>query len=609
MVNGAPEALLHQSYHTRGGRGCDTMVQRERRKASRTASAAEGPVFVELRHTFGPTRKSVYKVLEHDEYGLSFLVPTADGYFAAGTPLQYALVKGDLSRTEGAGYVRYYHPYTDEVGTPFYKIGLEASTSFRDVTGGSYLLRPKRHVLEGKQYTRSIAFDIDGKEVSFELIDISPYSAAFDFNHKGPAVFRVSAMLPSARIAIEDTEIYDGPVTVTRIYQDKQERRRVVVEPRGALFDVGLIERHESIDEAVRESEALGAAHDSIAAIDTSFKATVADLRCLLEDYKAVLESPRYRDLDPESERTLLEQLFDPFYDRMDAMVTRLDDIVTGLKLDDEQTAVYRSYYQKHLLALLLASPLNHRSYFKPEGYPGDFETIRMIHDEGFTGPTSFAKLLNKYTNSVAVATVARKRTEYLAERILEFVRASSKPTVEVFSIASGPALEIDYIMKNHPADAKRISLTLLDQELHALRFSQDNLYANRIRYDSEIKLEFIHRGLEGFLRDTAEGKHGPGKYDFAYAFGLFDYFERDVARFVIRHLLPLIAPGGHLLISNISLDGHKYRTLAEFSFEWYLVYRDRELLMDLADGVIKDRGCGIQEIENGVMKFLQIQC
>jgi hypothetical protein len=293
----------------------------------------------------------------------------------------------------------------------------------------------------------------------------------------------------------------------------------------------------------------------------------------------------------------------------MDSLVTGLDDIVTGLALDDEATAIYRSYYQKHLLGLLLTSPINHRSYFKPEGYPGDFETIRMIHDEGFTGPTPFAKLLNKYTTSVAVATVARKRTEYLAERILETVRASSKPVVEILSIASGPALEIDHIMKNYPADAARISLTLLDQELHALRFSQDNLYADRIRYESSIELEFIHQGLEGYLRDVAEGKYAHGQYDFVYAFGLFDYFERDIARFIIRHLLPLIAPGGGMLISNISLDGHKYRTFAEYSFEWYLIYRNHSELSELAGDAVNGRTYDVHEIEEGTMKFLDISC
>ena len=58
----------------------------ERRKRLRNQVDLDDPAYIEIHHTFGPVRKSVYKVLEYDEYGMSFLIPQADGYFRPGVP-------------------------------------------------------------------------------------------------------------------------------------------------------------------------------------------------------------------------------------------------------------------------------------------------------------------------------------------------------------------------------------------------------------------------------------------------------------------------------------------------------------------------------------------
>ncbi|MBD3243899.1 MAG: hypothetical protein GF331_25125, partial [Chitinivibrionales bacterium] len=453
------------------------MAVAERRKHIRTQALVEDSVFVEIRHTFGPVKKSVYKVCEFDEFGLSFLVPVGDGYFAPNTPLQYTLVNGDLSRQDGAGFVRYYHPTSDRFGGLFYKIGVETSRRYRDTLGGRYAIRPQRHVLDGKEYQRAIVFELDGAERAFELIDISRYSAAFHWTDGESTAFRLSRVLGPVRVLIDKHEVFVGSVTVTRLYEDAQNRRRVVVEPRGGLFDIDIIEEYETLSAARLEMSGLVSSHDSYAGIAQDFKAAVADLRCLLEDYRKLCESPRLAGAE-DDQRALLEEIAGPFNERVDAKITGIDDIVGRLNLDEEAQAIYRAYYQKHLLHLLLESPVNHRAYFKPEGYPGDYETIRLIHEDGFIGPTLFARLMNNYTVSVSAAHVARTRTQYLANKIQAFVEQSSKPKVEVLSIACGPALEIDMLMEQSPRTADRISLTLLDQELHALQFAQDNLYA-----------------------------------------------------------------------------------------------------------------------------------
>ena len=105
--------------------GLRKVTVRERRQQPRNDTEINEPAFIEIRHTFGPIRKSVYKVVEYNEGGTSFLVPVSDGYFRAGYPLEYTLVKPDLTRTERFGVVRYYHPFNDEKGVAFFKVGVE----------------------------------------------------------------------------------------------------------------------------------------------------------------------------------------------------------------------------------------------------------------------------------------------------------------------------------------------------------------------------------------------------------------------------------------------------------------------------------------------------
>ena len=65
----------------------------ERRKKIRNSAVSDDSMFIEIHHTFGQVKKSVYKIVEFDEYGLSFLMPIDDGYFAVGMPIKYYIIK------------------------------------------------------------------------------------------------------------------------------------------------------------------------------------------------------------------------------------------------------------------------------------------------------------------------------------------------------------------------------------------------------------------------------------------------------------------------------------------------------------------------------------
>ena len=83
----------------------------------------------------------------------------------------------------------------------------------------------------------------------------------------------------------------------------------------------------------------------------------------------------------------------------------------------------------------------------------------------------------------------------------IKFSTWGSETEVKILSVASGPALEIKKLIKMYPEISNRINLTLLDQEIKALEYSQDHIYENKIKYQSSLKVNFIHQYRRAFAR------------------------------------------------------------------------------------------------------------
>jgi len=292
----------------------------------------------------------------------------------------------------------------------------------------------------------------------------------------------------------------------------------------------------------------------------------------------------------------------------MENKISQLEDIIGFLELLHPRNIQYKQYYQTHLHPFLLTSPFNHRAFSKPLGYPGDYEMIRMAHGDSFDGSTLFSKLVNNYSISLPLVKAGRKRTEYLSKRIYEVVLQIHKPIVEILSVGSGPALEFKMLFEKHPEITNRISLNLLDQEIQALEFSKAHLYKNRMRYNSPMTVNFIHQKIGDFLSKYEKQKIKK-TYDFIYSFGLFDYFEYNLSRLIIKYFINLLNPEGRLLIANCSLDNHHHRYFMEYAADWYLIYRDRDDLIKLTEGISKVESFEIDGIEHGIINFLEIRC
>ena len=101
--------------------------------------------------------------------------------------------------------------------------------------------------------------------------------------------------------------------------------------------------------------------------------------------------------------------------------------------------------------------------------------------------------------------------------------------------------------------------------------------------------------------------KKETGKYHIVYIFGLFDYFDDRTCKFCLKHTARLLKEGGTILLSNYSLDNHYYRTLVEFGTDWYMVYRNKQQMFKLYEGLDNIGDVIVGEDETGIIKFLEL--
>lgn len=578
------------------------MLISEKRTKDRNSNTAHGEPLIEIHHSFGTHKRSVYQVQECDENGLSFLIPRSDGYFMTDTPIQFSINNNGSSRKNLTGTVRYYHPLYDTRGENYYKIGVEIQNTYREQPGKQHKLRTERYVPNSDK-TVSIRFSLENQDFMYPLADISKYSAAFCCDMENVLKLKTCSQLNNVVISLGEKILYAGEVTVLQTYEDSRKNNRIVVEPRHKLINTGLIAVHETETAIMSETTAIVERNTAFKEIHRDFRSGVADLRIFMEEFKEYLESPKLKAA-LEANPAILEKIYEIFYPGIDERMVYIDKLIAELTLDLELTNLYRDYYQKQLHPLFLTSPFIHRIYFKPSGYPGDYEMINMVHRNALEGEDPLGKLLNKYASSIPIAQTVRKRTEFFANEIRKAAQKNRK--AKVLSIASGPALEFDMLLRSDAQSTDDVSITLLDQDINALKFSQENLYKTRIETQSKIRIDFIHQNVGSYLKELNR-KKVKENFDIVYASGLFDYFDFKTSKFVIKYLLKQTRPGGKIIIANLSTDGHDHKTFLEFVGEWYLIYRSQEDMVKLSEAIPEGTDFDIREIENGLCKFIEI--
>lgn len=270
------------------------------------------------------------------------------------------------------------------------------------------------------------------------------------------------------------------------------------------------------------------------------------------------------------------------FRESMDELFYGLRDLRNSLTNDEWRNFSLRC--AEHPLSQLVhQDPFTFRAFSKPRGYAGDAVLIDFIYGDDSvrekvdTAP-EIGKKVYEYTTSAPASCAVRERRDIIARMIDEISDAVSSP--HILSVACGHLSEA-----NH-ANAVRNKCVgryiAFDQDLRSLRVVEE-------RFGEHDNIECVNGTVKELIKKQTE----LGKFDLAYALGLFDYLPQPVAKRMTNVMFGMLRPGGRILIGNF-LPGIKDVGYMESYMGWELIYRNtgemEELGADIEDNISEKR-------------------
>src|SRR5688572_30579108 len=256
-------------------------------------------------------------------------------------------------------------------------------------------------------------------------------------------------------------------------------------------------------------------------------------------------------------------------YDAMDRLRAELRELRSRLPLDDWRT-VGEEARRHPLHRLLLESPFTRRAYEKPRGYAGDAVLMDLIYGMSLPGDdlSPLGGMLYGYEFDSPCFQSVRTRRAMLAREIDSVARARS--SARVLSVASGHLREVEW---SRAARSGAAAITAIDQDRDSLGCIE--------RHYGRYRVSTMAATIGDLLRRSVS----LAGFDLAYAAGLYDYLDDDLARTLTTTLFRMLAPGGRLLIANFTPATNDAAFMETF-MDWRLVYRTPAKVRALADSI-----------------------
>ena len=429
----------------------------------------------------------------------------------------------------------------------------------------------------------------DGRDVPCALHDVSQSGAALLWPD-GEAEPAPGEVIAELSLVFEGHEAYRGAVEVVGV-RSVAGGRLVGVRLRDGMMDVDDV----LMIRKVHELKAEGKLDFSAARRPWSrpgferFKALVGEMRLFLEDarerFSHVEQELPWRvvhgEADDGGRSSLIQSIREEFLPEFGRLATDIDTASRGASPDDHQGL--KAYSQRMLDDLLLEAPFVQRARFKPFGYPGDFEVMRYIYEHTFEGASLYARSVHMATATQPGALCVVNRKNLLRDQLTALIR--SRPAGEVLRIASGaagPAQETYEILQMLRRAPRPVEFVLFEQDRRALQVSHGRLVPAAEAVPGGVaRVGFRHDTIKRMLVDPQVFAQ-EGSFDAIICAGLFDYLKKPAAERLCGSLYQSVRAGGALYIGNVTPELPS-RWLMEQHMDWYLEYRTRDDLRDIA--------------------------
>jgi len=272
---------------------------------------------------------------------------------------------------------------------------------------------------------------------------------------------------------------------------------------------------------------------------------------------------------------------------RAGCITTAVEDLFEDLSLRREEEPerwpdVARSCISHPLRQILHQDPFTYRAFSKPRGYAGDAVMMDYIYGLGEAGQaasdaTPLGRAIFSHMATRPSARAVRHRRALLAHLI---DRTASRGGSRVFALAAGHLREVE--MSSAVRSDAITEYMAMDQDEASLAVVEGDYARLGVR------------AVPGSVRQLLGRKVTPGRFDFVYAAGLFDYLGTSIATALTGRLFEMTRPGGNLLIPNFAVGGRDTGYMEAF-MDWHLIYRTHADMHALAASLPADQVASVE--------------
>jgi extracellular factor (EF) 3-hydroxypalmitic acid methyl ester biosynthesis protein len=306
-----------------------------------------------------------------------------------------------------------------------------------------------------------------------------------------------------------------------------------------------------------------------------------------------------------KTEIEVVQELAPTILPSIDSLFKRFEEIAD--KVSDDLLPFHRTYAKRQLHPQVLCSPFAYRTYHKPLGYAGDYETVNMILREPLEGSSMFAKTINLWLLRQPSAEAHRNRIKYLTRKLVEETRriAQQGSIAQIFSVGCGPAGEVKSFLI-HEELSNQARVTLLDFNDETLQHTAKVLDEAKQQSRRSTEIEMVKKSVHQILKEIGK-QPSDKKYDFIYCAGLFDYLSDRVCKRLMNILYDMLAPNGLLLATNVHASNPN-RNSMDFFLEWHIVHRNRAQLEQLKPDLAPEGSFCEKQESTGVNIFIEVR-
>jgi CRP-like cAMP-binding protein len=287
----------------------------------------------------------------------------------------------------------------------------------------------------------------------------------------------------------------------------------------------------------------------------------------VIEDFKA-----RMFDLSLRLQEDACPEINDFFWDAGFEIINEFNEHVRNIDshvYDRKAEGYMWGYLFKEIYPYFMRSRFAERTYFKPNGYAGDYLMMEMLYKNKPEGDGKLGKLIDGWLLDSAPARAVRGRLEFLTEQLTSIAeQLLEQDEIKIMNLACGPNRELFQFLSRFK-HTEKIFATCIDIDSKALQYVNEKI--DVFTHHAAIRLmnENLLKWIAGKVR------HSFGMQDIIYSSGLSDYLDQKLVIAMIRRCYEHLKPGGTLIIGNFT--DNPDRQFLDRILHWELIYRSPE--------------------------------